>query len=294
MMRWLPLPFVAWCAGCWLHGERRWELLLFGIGVPLLAYTSDASRRFLLGILPMALLALIYDAMRFVRDVGLSPERVHLCDLRALDMRIASIDGGSVHDYLQAHATPALDIACAIPYGTFVYVTLAFAIWLYVRDRAALTRFAWSFLALNIAGFITYHIYPAAAPWYYHAYGCQVDLTSRASEGPNLARVDAWLGVGYFAAFYGRSNDVFGAVPSLHVGYPLLIVRYAWPLTRALARSAALAFFAAMCFAAVYLDHHWIIDVLLGIVYTLVVDFAVRLVASPTPSATLQRAASGP
>lgn len=292
-MRVLPLPFVAWCAGCWLHGERRWELALFGIGVPLLAYASDASRRFLLGILPMALLALIYDAMRFVRDVGLAPERVHLCDLRALDMRIARVGSGSVHDYLQAHATPALDIACAIPYGTFIYVTLAFAIWLYVRDRRALSRFAWSFLLLNIAGFVTYHIYPAAAPWYYHAHGCSVDLASRASEGPNLARVDAWLGVGYFAGFYGRSNDVFGAMPSLHVGYPLLVVLYGWPLTRAPGRTAALAFLASMCCAAVYLDHHWIIDVLVGLAYTLIASGALRLFSSPTPSAALVREASG-
>jgi membrane-associated phospholipid phosphatase len=91
-----------------------------------------------------------------------------------------------------------------------------------------------------------------------------------------LARVDSWLGIHYFAGFYGRSNDVFGAVPSLHVCYPLLIVLYAWPMTRALGRTLALAFFAAMCFAAVYLDHHWIVDVLLGIVYTLAVELCMR------------------
>ena len=33
-----------------------------------------------------------------------------------------------------------------------------------------------------------------------------------------------------------------------------------------------------MCFAAVYLDHHWIFDVLLGLTYTVTVFAGVRFV----------------
>ena len=55
-----------------------------------------------------------------------------------------------------------------------------------------------------------------------------VDLNAHASEGPRLAHVDALMGWKYFAGFYGRSNDVFGAVPSLHVSYPLLVILYGW------------------------------------------------------------------
>ena len=277
---WLPVPFVVWSLACWLHGERRWELIVFAVGMPLLAYLNARTKKLFTGIYPMALLGLIYDAMRFVQYAGITPERVHVCDLREIDMRLASVSlngvRASVHDYFQAHATLVLDVVCAIPYGIFMYVTLAFAVVLYLRDYARLKRFAWVFFFLNIAGFVTYHIYPAAPPWYYHLHGCTVDLATRASEGPNLARVDRWLGVPYFAGFYGRSNDVFGAVPSLHIGYPLMIVIYAWPMTRAVGRSLAVAFFASMCFAAVYLDHHWVVDVILGVVYTAVVEVLVR------------------
>lgn len=272
---WLPVPFIAWAVGCWLHGEARWELGLFAFLLPFLAYWSARTKRLFLGILPMAFLALVYDGMRFVQNLGLAPERVHVCDLRALDIQLLG-SHVSVHDYLQAHANKALDLLCAIPYGIFLYVTVAFAIVLYIRDYPSLRRFAWTFFWLNIAGFITYHIYPAAPPWYYHAHGCAVDLSVHASEGPNLARVDHWLGVAYFAGFYGRSNDVFGAVPSLHVGYPLMILIYAWPLSGGVGRALALLFFLAMCFAAIYLDHHWVIDVLLGVLYTLLVELALR------------------
>jgi membrane-associated phospholipid phosphatase len=39
-----------------------------------------------------------------------------------------------------------------------------------------------------------------------------------------------------------------------------------------------------MGFAAVYLDHHWIVDVLLGLVYCVGAVFAVRFVEARTAS----------
>ena len=79
-------------------------------------------------------------------------------------------------------------------------------VWLYVRDYPRMLRFTWCFFALNVAGFVTYHLYPAAPPWYFHAHGCAVDVLAHASEGPALARVDARLGIHYFAGMYGRAS----------------------------------------------------------------------------------------
>jgi hypothetical protein len=271
----LPLPFVAWVLFCVATGNGRPEHALFLVVIPLVAYASAASKRLFVGLVPMAYLGLVYDTMRWVKDVGITPARVHLCDLRALDMRIASatVDGvpGSVHDWVQAHPSTPLEVLFAIPYGTFIYVSFGFAVFLYLKDYERLRMFGWSFLLVNLAGFVTYHLYPAAPPWYFHAHGCAVDLAARASEGAGLARVDALLGVPYFHGFYGRSSDVFGAVPSLHVSYPLLILAFGWPIFRAPGRAFAIVFLASMCAAAVYLDHHWLIDVLLGLGYALVV-----------------------
>jgi membrane-associated phospholipid phosphatase len=227
----------------------------------------------------MAFLGLAYDAMRLVEKLGVTESRVHVCDLRAIDMKIASVtvDGarGTVHDWVQANPCKALDIVGAIPYGTFLYVAIGFAVFLYVKDYARMRLFGWAFLILNLAGFATYHLYPAAAPWYFHSYGCTVDLSARASEGPNLARVDTLLGFRYFQSFYGRAADVFGAVPSLHVSYPMLILLFGWPVLRWPGRALAVLFLVSMCAAAVYLDHHWIVDVILGVAYTLAVYAAV-------------------
>jgi membrane-associated phospholipid phosphatase len=180
------------------------------------------------------------------------------------------------HDWFVAHPSPYLDALCAIPYATFILVCIACAIWMFFRDYGRMLRFTWCFLALNVAGFVTYHLYPAAPPWYFHAHGCAVDLLAHASEGPALARVDARLGIHYFAGMYGRSASVFGAMPSLHCAYACIVALEGWAVFGWVARVASCAFFALMCFSAVYLDHHWVLDVLAGVIYAVIVVMVAR------------------
>jgi hypothetical protein len=275
-----PLPFVALAIFDLARHELRWEHIALLVLVPLLAYTHARTKKLLVGIYPIGLVGVFYDVMRLVKNMGVRPDTVHDCDLRDIEMHLFGFSSGgeklTVQDWFQAHPSTALDLYCAIPYGTFIYVSLGFAIFLYIRDFGALKRYTWSFLALNVMGFATYHIYPAAPPWYFHAHGCAIDLLAKASEGPNLARVDALLGVPYFHAFYGRASDVFGAVPSLHVAYPFLIVLEGWRHFRSVLRILSVWFFASMLLAAPYLDHHWIVDEIVGVVYCLAVFWAAR------------------
>jgi hypothetical protein len=266
----------------------RWEQLAMMVIMPALAYRSERTRRLFVAVFPLALLGLTYDAMRYVRDVGLSPARVHVCDLRAVESTLFGRPGWTVHDWLQAHPSAWLDRICAIPYGAFLFATVAFALFLYVRaPREAVMRFGWTFFAMSLLGFVTYHLYPAAPPWYFHAHGCTVDMSTHASEGPNLARVDAWLGVSFFGGLYGRSSDVFGSVPSLHVAYPLLILLEGWRWVRPTARAGAVLFAIWMSVAAVYLDHHWIVDVVLGWIYCLAAYGAVFVLVGRAMRASL-------
>jgi hypothetical protein len=273
---WLPaLPFWGWMIFWWIRGGLRWEHAALAVVATVLAYGSRTTKRLYLALLPLALVAVLYDAMRFVQNVGLSVDNVHVCDLRAAESQLfgVALNGvrGTWHDWLQAHSALWADVLCAIPYATFIYVVMGYAVFLYLRDFSAGQRFTWGFFALNVAAFITYHLYPAAPPWYYHRYGCVVDLAARASEGPNLARVDALLGVHYFAGFYGRASDVFGAVPSLHVAYPLLMLVEGWSKHAWVGRLSLVLFYLCMCVAAVYLDHHWVLDLLAGSLYALAV-----------------------
>ncbi len=312
--RWTLLPtapIVLWCAYClFVRGERRWELALIMVVAPLVAYGSTRTKRLWEGWLPLALVGLLYDAMRFVQGVGVSAATVHVCDLRAHELALFGVSAAgatgatgasgarvTLQDWLQAHASPIADAYFAIPYGIYIFAALGYAVYLGFTDHEALRRYGWTFFALNVAGFATYHLYPAAPPWYFHQYGCSFDPSALASEGPNLARIDRLLGFPYFHGLYGRSHDVFGAMPSLHVTYPVLMLLVGWSRHRWFGRTTLIVYALSMIVGAVYLDHHWILDVLVGEAYVLAIYAAVVAVLArrgrptrPTPEPLLEGA----
>jgi inositol phosphorylceramide synthase catalytic subunit len=279
--QWLVAPFAVYAAYSAARSDLRVEHVLLVLVAAGLAVIGPRTKELLFGLFPFGLVGVLYDGMRPFQKLGLSESRVLVCDLRALEARLFGWETGgerfTLHDFFRDHHLTALDVFSAIPYATFILWCVAGAIYLYVKDRPAMTRFAWGFLLLNVIGFATYHLLPAAPPWYFHAHGCGVDLATSPSEGPVLARVDALLGFGYFQGMYAKGSSVFGALPSLHCAYPLLLVIEGWRAFGPRMRAAAIAYYLAMVFAAIYLDHHWVLDALLGSAYAVGVAGAVRL-----------------
>jgi membrane-associated phospholipid phosphatase len=77
------------------------------------------------------------------------------------------------------------------------------------------------------------------------------------------ARFDALVGIELFARFYSRNPNVFGATPSLHVAYAVMAAWHLWH--RGLfARGFGVAFSLLIGFSAVYLAHHYVLDVVAG------------------------------
>jgi membrane-associated phospholipid phosphatase len=72
---------------------------------------------------------------------------------------------------------------------------------------------------------------------------------------------------------------VFGAIPSLHVVYPMLALLYGFRLPRF--RLVAGAYLFLVCLSAVYLNHHYILDILIGFALGLAVMAAFRLAFGP-------------
>jgi membrane-associated phospholipid phosphatase len=276
--------FWGWVVAMIVRGTVRWDHIAIAVFATALAFGPAGAKRLLRGVLPLGLVGLAYDAMRFVEHLGVSESTVHVCDLRAIEMRWFGITSSgermTLHDWLQPRAAPWLDVVAAIPYGAFLAVVFGYCLFLFRRNFEAQQRFAWGFFAVNLLGFVTYHLYPAAPPWYFHRYGCAVDLHAAASAGPNLTRVDAWLGVSYFAGLYGRASDVFGAMPSLHVAYPTLMLTVGWRVHRALGRVLLVLFLSWMSFSAVYLDHHWVLDIVAGAAYALTVAYGAQRLAT--------------
>ena len=81
-----------------------------------------------------------------------------------------------------------------------------------------------------------------------------------------LGRFDQLTGIPVFQALYGKNSNVFAAVPSLHAAYMLVTTIYAIISKQ---RKTTIGIFAIICvgiwFTAIYSGHHYVIDVLLGI-----------------------------
>jgi hypothetical protein len=238
---------------------------------------SEPTRRFFRGMLPFLLFWMTYELTHITQPL-VRYLHVHVAEPYAFDRALLGIGTAqgvlTPNEFFRHHHWPWVDLVTGTSYIIFVYWSLGFAAYLtlFRRDapgRALLARFGWTFLLLNIAGFATYYVYPAAPPWYVADYGLGAVNMAARSSAAGAARWDALTGVPYFANFYGRSADVFGAIPSLHVAYPLLTFLHGLELRKRWLDVASFALFVTVCFAAVYLDHHYVLDVLLGILYTL-------------------------
>jgi hypothetical protein len=238
---------------------------------------SDSTRRFFAGMLPFLLFGIIYDLTHItqplVRYLDVHVQEPYFFDKRFFGIRT---DAGVVtpNEFFEVHHWPAVDFFTGLAYIVFVYWAIGFAAYLalFRRDAAGrrlLARFGWTFLLMNLAGFATYYVYPAAPPWYVADYGLGPANMAARSSAAGAARWDDLTGIRYFEGFYGRSADVFGAIPSLHVSYPLLTFLHGLELRKRWLDVASFGLFSLVSFAAVYLNHHYVLDVLLGVLYAL-------------------------
>jgi membrane-associated phospholipid phosphatase len=94
-------------------------------------------------------------------------------------------------------------------------------------------------------------------------------------EAAGAARFDALFGVTWFARVYAKNANVFGAIPSLHVGQTFLAVLFAWRFGSL--RLVATACWLLVAFGSVYLNHHYIVDGLVGMVFAVGAATALRI-----------------
>ena len=238
-------------------------------------------RKFIQLTFPLFLVGLLYDMMKYVTPFfhSINPPNVEeLYRFEQFLFGIETPDGRLITppEYFIGRYKLAIDLPCAFAYCFYMYECFLLAFYLFAKDQIMLRRFAWAFFATNVLGMVTYFVYPAAPPWYVVEYGLGPAILDTPGNPARLASVDAYLGIDYFEGFYGRISNVFGALPSLHAAYPMIAwlhTRKSFPRTHWL----FLAFAVLTGFAAVYLLHHYVVDVLLGVIYAM---FAYKIVDS--------------
>jgi membrane-associated phospholipid phosphatase len=226
---------------------------------------------------PFVATGLGYEVLRrLVRFRG----DVHVADLYELDARLFSIPTSAgpraLTELISGHPYALLDVVCGAAYLLFLLEVFGVATYLFFRDRPKMLEVSAGFFALNVTGWLIWMLYPAAPPWYVDQYGFGPVVQDAVSSPAGLLRLDALLGTPIAASFYSKSANIFGAMPSLHVAYVTLVACVALPLGGRL-RLFTLLFAACMAFSAVYLRHHYVLDVVAGILLAVSISMAMRL-----------------
>ena len=142
--------------------------------------------------------------------------------------------------------------------------TVAVILWL--RNRRLSYRFMRRWVALSVAGLVTYFLYPAAPPWLAWQRGYLTEPVARIST-------DGWSALGLHSAgntlnaLQADQSNLVAAMPSLHTAYAMMAAAFFLPMVRRRWWPVLLAYPLAMTFTLVYTGEHYVADVLVGWLY---------------------------
>jgi membrane-associated phospholipid phosphatase len=284
-----PALFVAsyWTALFLLHGFRP-DHLNIGVLLLVLSYGGRLLDLLLGLLLPLLLTGIVYDSQRFFSDYIRGT--IHVTEPYLFDKYFFGIHTSqgvlTPNEWWQLHTYPVLDVITGCMYLFFIGIYVLFAAYfVFYKSTTGTAKvpaeelakrapaMMWGFFWLNCLGYTTYYWYPAAPPWYVAQYGLGPANLSVQASAAGCVRFDQILGTHFFTGMYGRATDVFGAIPSLHVAYPLMAIYFAFRFGSA--RVGAILFYVLMCFSAVYLNHHYILDIIWGSSYAVLVAFLI-------------------
>ncbi len=234
---------------------------------------GNTAIRFVVAMIPFALFGIIYMSM------GLYPNYlVNSIDTEGvynLEKTLFGINTGAgivtPNEYFNLNHCAFADILSGMFYLLWVPLPILYCIYLFFSGQRGLSfRFAASFLFVNLVGFTIYYIYPASPPWYVMKYGFEPILNTPGNVG-GFERFDSLVGIDIFHSIYGKNANVFAAIPSLHSAYNPIALFYAYFIAKKNYGWITILSIVSIgiWWAAVYSCHHYIIDVTLGVLCTI-------------------------
>ncbi|WP_037369292.1 phosphatase PAP2 family protein [Sediminibacterium sp. C3] len=249
-----------------LIGFKTDQLVLVGL-FNFMYYLSAVTRKFILGFTVFIVFWIIFDYMKAFPNYEYNT--VSIRELYNLEKSIFGFNyKGSVvtpNEYWLMNHNATLDVLTGIFYLSWIPVPLTFAGVLFFTRKREFFYFSLTFLLVNLLGFCIYYIYPAAPPWYVQQFGFDFIANTKGNTA-GLYRFDEFFGVEIFKGLYEKSSNVFAAMPSLHSSYPLIVLYYAIRNKLGPVNWVFGAIMMGIWFAAVYSSHHYVLDVLAGIV----------------------------
>ncbi len=239
-------------------------LLIFIFLTPFFA--SPTSRKFITGFSIYIIYWIIFDYMKAFPNYNYNT--VHIADLYHLEKHLFGINynGKQItpNEYWRLNGNTFLDVAAGIFYLCWIPVPLAFAAFLFFRDRKQFLYFSFTFVLVNFIGFLIYYLYPAAPPWYVQYNGFNFHPGTPGNTA-GLVKFDNYFHAGIFKTIYAKGSNVFAAMPSLHSAYPVIVLYYSLKNKFGYINILFVAVMLGIWFTAVYASHHYILDVLAGV-----------------------------
>lgn len=265
---------VVWLAVTALFVGLRAEHFFLALLVAALFLTSPYTRRLAVAMLPFLIFGISYDWMNIVPNYEVNTvdtSGIYNAEKSFFGIETAQWGLLTPNEFFGHHTSPLCDIMAGLFYLCWVPVPIIFGLWLYFHNQTSeYLHFALVFLFVNLLGFAVYYIHPAAPPWYVALHGFEA-VPGTPGDVAGLGAFDRMTGTGIFQALYGRNANVFAAVPSLHSAYTLIAFIYSLRSRSPLSWRIALAVITLGIWAtAVYTGHHYLIDVLSGILTALV------------------------
>lgn len=238
---------------------------LFLILAAVVAVGLGRTRLFLRDWLPFIAILLAWQSMRSLADnLGFT---VHSDDIIAMERALffGKVPSVELQAWLhQPGSVNAIDLFTAFLYVAHFALPLTVALFFWVVRRPLYYRYITALMVMSFAAFVVFILFPVAPPRFSGAYGEALpvrDLLNDTFTSLQFAPVTTWL----YANISG--NDV-AAMPSLHSAYPLLAYLFAREVWRR-ASLILLVYSAAVWFSVVYLGHHYVVDVIGGILFAL-------------------------
>ncbi len=257
-------------ASYWVVGFKSDQLVLIVI-FNTCYYASTLTRKFILGFSVFIVYWMIFDYMKAVPNYNFST--VHIADLYNFEKKVFGINfNGQLltpNEYWAINGTTFMDVMGGLFYLCWIPVPLGFATYLFFKNRREFLGFAITFFVVNLVGFVGYYTFPAAPPWYVHQHGFIFDPATKADIG-GLAKFDQFFNVHIFKDIYSKGSNVFAAMPSLHSAYPIIVVYYGIRNKLGYANIILATVMVGIWFTAVYTSHHYVLDVIAGIICAII------------------------
>lgn len=250
----------------YLVGFKTDQLFLTAL-FNLLFFLSPVTRKFILGFSIFIVYWIIFDYMKAFPNYNYNT--VHIADLYNFEKHLFGINfRGKIitpNEYWRLKGNTFLDIMGGIFYLCWIPVPLAFAAYLFFNNKEQFLYFSFTFVLVNILGFIVYYLYPAAPPWYveYHRF---TFIPGTHGNTAGLVKFDNYFHAGIFKSIYSKGSNVFAAMPSLHSSYPVIVLYYSLKNRLKFGSIFFAVVMLGIWFTAVYAGHHYIVDVIAGII----------------------------